>query len=470
MTADAGSGAAETYLRLMAEAQLRQAPALAGPGPYRHRMWLAATTLAATRAVDPVAAWRLLADFETAAALRTGDIHAALRGAHPPQWARPTGASQPAAASPQAPAAVPIGATLPLPPEREGWYGELRLLCLARTDSEAVITVATRWVGQARRSATRRPRHAPFHQVGAVDDGGLSHPGSLWDMGIEDGRDWWDCHLGLTPALPAGARWLEVGPGAGGRCVRVDLAAAGAPPVPVSVAPAEPASAAARLLDRAGEELLCHGPASAAGGLPLGRRVALLIQDLTGSGALPSDAPAVRRLAALGWRLGLDLGAGSYRDRPDGRDPPGRLPPAWASLLIDGDARDGPDGVAPFAANLPGVDGVTLALAGLRSARDGVTLHVMANGWVPAGLGWLVHGTPPGDEPADVSLSWRARDSAGRWHLVSGSSWGSKQGMIQLHLTPPLHPAARSVEVIVTGTRHEIRAVMPLDWMDGAPR
>ena len=465
----AGSG--ETYLRLLAEAELRQGPVLAGPGPHIHRMWLAATALAAARAVDPGAAWQVLADFEMAARLRNGDARAILRSAHPPQWARWARPGLPAAGGPAAaPVAIPIGATLPLPPEREGWYGELQLLCLARTSAQAAITVATRWVGQARRSATPRPQHAPFHQVGALDDSGTSHPGALWDMGIEDGREWWDCHLGLTPALLAGTRWLEVGPGVGGRCVRVDLAAPGPPPVPVSVRPTEPASTAARLLDRAGEELLCHGPASLAGGLPLGPRIALLIQDLTRSGALPADHPAVRRLAALGWRLGVDLGAGSYRDGAGSRAPAGRLPAAWASVLIDGDTRDGPAGVAPFAASLPEIDGARLALAGLRSARDGMTLHVMASGWAPLGLGWLVHGTPAGHEPPDVSLSWQARDSAGRWHLVRGTNWGSRQGMIQMHLTPPLHPSASSLEVIISGTRSEIRAAVPLDWMDGGPQ
>jgi len=42
--------------------------------------------------------------------------------------------------------------------------------------------------------------------------------------------------------------------------------------------------------------------------------------------------------------------------------------------------------------------------------------------------------------------------------------------MIQMHLTPPLHPSASSVEVIISGTRSEIRAAVPLDWMDGGPR
>ncbi len=43
-------------------------------------------------------------------------------------------------------------------------------------------------------------------------------------MGIDGDRDWWDCHLGLDPAPPPGTRWLEVGPGAQGQRVRIDLA------------------------------------------------------------------------------------------------------------------------------------------------------------------------------------------------------------------------------------------------------
>jgi hypothetical protein len=36
--------------------------------------------------------------------------------------------------------------------------------------------------------------------------------------------------------------------------------------------------------------------------------------------------------------------------------------------------------------------------------------------------------------------------------------------MAQLRLTPPLHPAATSLEVIVTGMSSRVRATVPLDW------
>jgi hypothetical protein len=74
-------------------------------------------------------------------------------------------------------------------------------------------------------------------------------------MGIEDGRDWWDCHLALDPAPAPGTRWLEIGPGAQGQRVRIDLAA---PPGVVAIVtePVPPVSAAARLLDQVGDDLL----------------------------------------------------------------------------------------------------------------------------------------------------------------------------------------------------------------------
>lgn len=39
--------AAETYMRLVAEAELRRRPFIYGPGPHPHRLGLAATALAA---------------------------------------------------------------------------------------------------------------------------------------------------------------------------------------------------------------------------------------------------------------------------------------------------------------------------------------------------------------------------------------------------------------------------------------
>lgn len=473
-------GTAETYLRLIAEGELRQRPVISGPGPHPHRVWLAAATLAAAGAIRPDLAWQVVSEFEISAGLRSGNVRPVISSVHPPHWASHHGASQHGASQhgagygggsrpggrqttdgPDGPTAVRVGATLPLPAEREGWYGEFCLLSLARTEAQAALAVAARWAGQTRRGAGSRPRHAPYYQVGAVDNRGISYRASLWDMGIEGERDWWDCHLGLDPAPAPGTRWLEVGPGAQGQRVRIDLTA---PPGAVRIVtePVPPVSTAARLLDQIGDDLLGL-EASGQAARELEARVTQVIQDLIGSCALRADDPAVLRLTGLGWRLGLDLG-------PGGPVPARTMPPAWISVLADAHAHDGPDAVASFAADLPEIGGSRFALAGLRSARRGATLHVMAAGWEPQGQGWLVHDTGPSGEPVDLSLSWRARDSTGRWHLVSGMSWGmftQTRGMIKMYLTPPLHPQATSLDVILSGLERRVQATVPLDWEPG---
>ena len=463
MTPDPGAGpggtaAAETYLRLIAEAELRHRPLISGPGPHPHRVWLAAATLAAAGVIAPGVAWQVTSEFETCAGLRSGNPGPVISSLRQPTGGHPPGTS-PAGGKPDVPTVVQVGATLPLPPEQEGWYGEFCLLSLARTDSHAALAVAARWAGQTRRAAGPRPEHAPYYEVGAVDDQGVRYRLSLWDMGAHGDLEWWDCHLGLHPAPAPGTRWLEVGPGAQGQRVRIDLAA---PPGPAQIVTGQvpPASPVARLVDQIGDDLLGLESAGTGASGRLEGRVRQVIQDLIGAGALRAGDPAVLRLAGLGWRLGVDLGLG-------GPVPARALPPAWVSLLADGHAHDGPDAVAPFTAGLPEIGGARFALAGLRSARGGATLHVMASGWKPEGHGWLVQGTRPGDSPLDLSLSWRARDSTGRWHVVSGMSWGSAAqtgGMIRMYLTPPLHPAATALDVIVTGAASEIRATVPLDW------
>lgn len=447
---------AETYLRLLAEAELRRFPASPGPSSQPHRVWLAAATLIAAGVLDADAAWRAVADFEAATRLRTADGNHPLGSVRGPWTAR---LAQPPAWTPASAAlrAVPACSTLRLPPEGEGWYGELRLIALVMTDSQANLTAAMRWAGQTRRSARPRPGRAPFHVAGAVDDRGNSYHASLWDVSVKsDGRDWWDCHLGLSPVPDPGARWLDVGPGAGGAHARIDLTALPTP-AEVTVDP-EPASGPTRLLENAGDDLLGQGPAAVAADQTLGSRITAMLGDLAGSGAVEPDDPAVLRLLTVARWLGLDLGRGA------GAAPGGRLPEAWTSLLAAGDARDGPAGIAPLARVLPEIDGVSFALAGLRSSAEAVALHVMASGSQPRGDGGMVRGQWSHNDPLDTSPSWRARDNAGRWHLVRSVHWGGRHGMAQLRLTPPLHPAATSLEVIVTGMSSRVRATVPLDW------
>ena len=482
-------GRAETYLRLVAEAELRQRPVISGPGPHPHRVWLTAATLAAAGVIHPDVAGQVVSEFEISAGLRSGNVQpviTSLHRLHRPHRVGQHGAGQhpvsqhpvsqhgasPGGGSlqrgslgsggPEVPTAVPVGATLPLPAEREGWYGEFRLLSLARTEAQAALAVAARWAGQTRRAAGPRPRHVPYHQVGAVDDRGISYRASLWDMGIEGGRDWWDCHLALDPAPAPGTRWLEIGPGAQGQQVRIDLAA---PPgaVQVMTEPVPLVSTAARLLDQVGDDLLGLEASEPQASGQLEARIAQIIQDLIGSGALRADDPPC---------CGSPAWAGVSAS-------------TWASAARSRRARCRPHGSACSPTPTPMTDPT-------RSRRSRPTCPRSAGAgspwpdcdppaaarhctswrpdWQPQIQGWLVHGASPEGEPLDLSLSWRARDSTGRWHLVSGMSWGmatQARGMIMMYLTPPLHPEATSLDVILSGPGCRIQATVPLDWGSG---
>ena len=80
-------GTAETYLRLIAEGELRQRPVISGPGPHPHRVWLAAATLAAAGAIRPDLAWQVVSEFEISAGLRSGNVRPVISSVHPPHWA-----------------------------------------------------------------------------------------------------------------------------------------------------------------------------------------------------------------------------------------------------------------------------------------------------------------------------------------------------------------------------------------------
>jgi hypothetical protein len=167
---------AETYLRMLAESELRRMASPSRHDPRSAPIRLAATALIAADGIDAETAQRVLVDLEDAVALRAG-IPPGASGIASRYWLeriRSQRAADPARLGVQL-RAVPAGVTLPLLPEHEGWRGEFRLLALVTVEGYAALTVAARWVAQAGRSASRRPSHAPFDQVGAVDDQGRSY-------------------------------------------------------------------------------------------------------------------------------------------------------------------------------------------------------------------------------------------------------------------------------------------------------
>ena len=130
------------------------------------------------------------------------------------------------------------------------------------------------------------------------------------------------------------------------------------------------------------------------------------------------------------------------------------LPGPWVSVLSGSRRVDGPQGASPAAAVLPEIDGARFVLAGLSSWERHATVLVFAWGWSPPAAG-----IPPAAALLLVGPG-RRRPLARRAdrHARCGA------GTFQLELTPPLHPARRSLDIILTGRRGRVTATLPLGW------
>jgi hypothetical protein len=115
--------------------------------------------------------------------------------------------------------------------------------------------------------------------------------------------------------------------------------------------------------------------------------------------------------------------------------------------------QDGREDVIPAAAVLPEIDGARYALTGMYSSAGSATLRALAWGWQPE------------DKPLNKApFSWWARDNAGRWH-VARQVWSDVRrdgAVLDITLIPPLHPAATSLQIILTGPSGRATAMVPL--------
>jgi len=421
-------------------------PAGESPDEGVRRLRRVAHALDQAGAIDRRAADSILAGLETALAARSriDDHRLVMRSLHATRHQQP-------ARAPAGPyLAVPIGAALPAGPD--SGLTDVRLLTLVIGPHTALIYATGQVPEQSHRSQHLDPW--PLFGAGqpsAADDRGNSYEIDE-DSGMSDGDGHWSGILRFSPVPPSGIQWLELTMSPGSPAIRVDLANPGeserAPRRPPAGGPAE------RLID--GETLdLLQLSVTDEESLPRHdlSSVADIVTALEAVGALDSARRAVGRLVTLAGRLGVELPPALRAAAP-----PGRLPAAWASVLENRHRRDGPRGAVPAAAVLPELDGTRFVLAGLRSDAARAELHVM--GWGPQ------HEPRPLEGAADP-WSWSARDDQGRWHIatVGGSSiFSDNRRHLQLHLVPPLHPQATSLEVTIAGPPGQVTATVPLDW------
>jgi hypothetical protein len=477
-----GDERAETYLRLLAEAELRRASielrvfdAAAGPdsfsdprrSPFRTadiaswKIGRAGRILVAAGVLDQDYLDGVAADLHLAINVRSQLLLSSerRRGTQPrfsfgmPGSLPALRRSPPRGAS-QALRVTPVGQALPVAGDRVSWT--LHLMALVRTETEAVITVAMRmhWPpdgsGAELELTGAGPHHMTYDQLGAVDD-----QGTRYQVRFEGGQGGTATWLGLaqlSPVPPPGTQWLDL-VGDGTRLIRLPLG----PPAPPGRQFAPPATERValepgeRLLVLEAEHILATGGAPELAGDPGAGEI---ITVLLAAGAIAADSPVPGQLATLCQRLGV---SGHGITVPPGEE----LPAPWTSVLARRDApAGGPEVFAPLTCVLPDVDGASFALAGLSTAAGESHLHVVSRGLRRLAGRFQWDGTP--------GFSWWLRDSAGNWHVgtpgepapYGDDTSGDGLQAFWLRLTPPLTAAAGPAEVVVSGPATQVRAAV----------
>ena len=515
----------ETFLRLLAEAELRRhlapdpPPWTGEPGAGRVKVSVAGQALSAVGALDRETVQAVLAEFDLAVNLRrlhdpvlspAGRYMSRVRRlAAEAGWADrvgwlPPGRPGPSSPGPAQPAAmaggsapedagspegigvpepadpppsghgpgqgtpdrfVPIGLTLPF--QTSGLLGELHLLSFVQTGAGArlIVSWGTPVLASLDEPGREQAEQEPGGLLTVTDD-----RGSAYELGFTyaDSSEW-ASQVTLDPAPPDGVRWLEV-TAPPGPAVRVHLDPASGPPGrEPEVSPAD-LSAGEQLLILLAEELLMVGapfPLAAAPAFSsrtvqaMGTGLGAIVAGLEAVDLLPPLSPMPARLAALCASLGID-------GHEITAAPAGELPEPWLSVLTyyqrrKPDTAPVRDGFAAVAAALPELDGIRLALVGLHNTQGTSTLHVLARG-----VRREERAGPHGVN-LDFPLSLWLRDSGGRWHVARPAGWdpAGPEHAIELVLVPPLPRSTAWVEVRASGRSGVARARLPLRW--GSP-
>ena len=347
---------------------------------------------------------------------------------------------------------VPVGQAVRLAIERAP--ADLHFMSLVSAAEQATIAVAIRmrWPPDGSSADLEVTgagyHHLPYDRLWLADDRGRRYTVTFDGEG---GTQTWRGVLRMSPAPPAGVRWLDLVADETNQLIRLDLhqdqgtdeTAPTAAREDLAISPAE------RLLEVEAEAILAD-PLDGGKKAPdryLGEITGALIE----AGLITADNPAAARLAALCRRLGVP-GPGPAIAAAV------RLPVRWASVIAQRPAPEtGPELFAPLATILPDLDGTRFALAGLSLTAGQSYLHVVASG-----LPELAERFGPGWRPG---FSWWVRDGAGHWHLGVMAGLGDPpagQAGFLLRLVPPLAVTPEAIEVLVGAGSAAVRAVVPV--------
>jgi hypothetical protein len=472
---------AETFLRLLAEAELRDPrppqrhaggatdfPFFSVPAPVRRAAW----ALTAVQALDVEIADGILTDMELALAMRQQQepTEPGQTSIAPSGWLRRLTAQHqrswlqswywPANPHPSGPDRyLPLGLRIPF--RQDTVDGEIYLLWYARTPSGARF-LAT-WRSQD--PFDPHARLLPADQFEVTDDRGVRYELSLRVTGAPH----WSGRLRLHPDPPEDIRWL-------------DVTAPGEPAVRVSLAPqpagsAEPEASTIPSLS-AGEHLLnmvASQLVSAAASVPFDIRVGrparspgpltdlvaglgTAIAALEAACALPPLSPVPGQLAALCATLRIG-GHGISAAPAD------HLPAPWVSALSqyprrNPDKESPPDSFAALSAALPELAGIRLILLSVHPAGHGTWMNTVVIGDLADARHAMI------GLNMSFPLSVWILDSTGRWHVARPAHMYPEEGeyALTLRLVPPLSRSVTWIEVLAAGRSAEVRARLPLRW------
>ena len=477
---------AETYLRVLAEAELRRATSQPWGNAQRAdyaRLKRVAQVLAFVGALDEGAADQILDDFELALGARAAGQTASVPGWFTQRAAQRTRLARRVSAPPAAAgrsaaarsgtgtaarrtyAPVPLGQIVQV--RGAGVQGEVYLLSYTRVASGPQFSVFARTRQPSGRWEPSDPRL--FDPFTATDEQGTSYQLTIRDIGSPV-LGW---TLMLHPDPPHDPQWLDLTTTTGGGpAARIVLPAAAGetrPPAAAGVTVSQTApSPGEHLLSTIAARLLAavpplphdpwlYGTAPRPRPLPgITGGLGDVIAALQECDALPRHSPVPGQLATLCARLNV---AGHGITTPPARD----LPEPWLSVLTQYRQREtgaAPvrDGCAAAAVVLPELDGIQLTILGLHNCQDSSVLHMHASG--PA-----CHTAYGPDELYSWPSIWIC-DGSGRWHTTrtSGQSGMNGEIALRLEIVPPLSRATTSIEVRATGQSAEARAKFLLRW------
>jgi hypothetical protein len=448
---------AESYLRLLAEAEFRRV-LLSAEQPDSWRVRAVSKALTTVGALDLSTAETIENDLRMAVAARESDKRPfrvrGFRKLTPPSTSWPprplasalraysstvtvtlspitSGGKIPPRTEPDL--IVPLGIRIPLAIEELS--GELQLITFAHTASGARFLIRAQLTGGG-----DRPGFGLLSRLSMTDDTGtvyrLRFTGSTR-------RHSYTGHLRLSPAPPPGVRWVEISP-PGGPATRVSLEREnpGYEAASVTVTKAE-STAAELLLNDYAMLILSYDDEVPEAAPALGN----VVQALLEAGALSPASPLPGQLARLCERLGFEEhGIPAPAAHDDG------LPDQWLSEAQEPYTPFPPNQCAASVAMLPELDGIAMTILGLVNTDDQTLLYVQTTGVT----GSFRDNNMPG--------LW-IRDDVGGWHATRNRGWNAHHDEAQVpqEIWPPLRHAS-TIEVVFTGQSAEARATLPLHW------